>query len=424
MKSCLDIKTVRNWDVVVAVPGSKSYTQRAMVLAALAEGESVLHNPLIAEDTLLLQEALRDLGAEITIGEGEFHVIGTGGRISPLHKGREISLGNNGTAMRLLISIAALGKGEYVLTGGRRLCERPVQPLIDALGQLGGNAESLAADGCPPVLVRGEGIRGGTAVLKNIESSQFVSSLLIAAPFADADVEIEVRGEIPSRPYVDLTVQAMEDFGVKVLEKPHGYAVKTGRKYSARDYQIEGDASSASYFFAAAALCGGRVRVANINPETRQGDIGMLGILEQMGCRIKKKGSGVEVEGGDLTGGYLSFDMGDMPDVVPTVAALAAMRPGRTVITNVAHLRVKESNRLKALVTELRKTEVNAEELPDGIAVEGGNPHGAAIETYKDHRIAMSFAVLGLAVPGMRIMDPGCVTKSFPDFWKALEKLR
>lgn len=424
MKDYREIKPLGKLDAIVAVPGSKSYTQRALALAALAEGESALLNPLIAEDTLLMLEALQDMGADIAIGEGAFHVIGTGGRISPLGKKKEISLGNNGTAMRLLISIAALGQGDYVLTGGERLCERPVRPLINALAQLGARAESLNADGCPPVLVRGGGLRGGTAVLENIESSQFISSLLIAAPFADADVRIEVRGEIPSRPYVDLTLQAMADFGVAAREIENGYEVEAARKYAARNYGVEGDASSASYFFAAAALCGGRVEIININPETRQGDIGILRILEEMGCSITKTGHIVVVEGGNPTTADVSFDMGGMPDVVPTVAAVAAMRPGRTVITNVAHLRVKESDRLKALVTELRKTGVEAEELPDGISIRGGNPHGAAIETYNDHRIAMSFAVLGLAAPGMKIMDPGCVTKSFPDFWKALEKLR
>jgi len=424
MKSdMMEIKPLHNVDAVITVPGSKSYTQRAMVLAALAQGESVLLNPLIAEDTMLLLDALQDLGADITIGEGGFHVTGTGGSITPLKNGQQISLGNNGTAMRLLIAIAALGRGDYILTGGPRLCERPVQPLIGALAQLGGSAQSLNANGCPPVLVIGGGLRGGRAVLENIESSQFISSLLMAAPLAGNDVEIEVRGEIPSRPYVDLTIQAMADFGIEARQRDNVYLVKAGHKYNARNYRIEGDASSASYFFAAAALCGGRVRVLNINPETRQGDIGILAILEQMGCRINKGNYGVEVEGGDLTSGELSFDMGDMPDVVPTVAVLAAMRPGRTVITNVAHLRVKESNRLKALVTELRKTGINAEELSDGIAIEGGSPRGAAIETYNDHRIAMSFAVLGLAVPGMRIMNPDCVSKSFPDFWKVLEKL-
>lgn len=424
MRDYLEVIPRRIRNAVATVPGSKSYTQRALVLAALADGESVLHNPLIAEDTLLLLEALQDLGADIKIGEGNIRVIGTGGRISPLSDHRDISLGNNGTAMRLLISLAALGKGDYVLTGGERLRERPVRPLLDALAQLGAQAESLKADGCPPVLVRGGGLRGGIAVLEDIESSQFVSSLLIAAPFADSDVRIEVRGEIPSRPYVDLTVKAMADFGVEAVEVPDGFLVKPGRKYGARDYRIEGDVSSASYFFAAAALCGGRVRVSNINPETRQGDIGLLSVLEQMGCRIKKSSYGVEVEGGALTWGELTFDMGNMPDVAPTVAAVAAVRPGRTVITNIAHLRVKESDRIKALVAELRKTGVGAQELPDGLAIEGGNPRGATIETYNDHRIAMSFAVLGLAVPGMKIMDPVCVGKSFPDFWRVLESLR
>ncbi|MEN6465524.1 MAG: 3-phosphoshikimate 1-carboxyvinyltransferase, partial [Syntrophaceae bacterium] len=199
MKSdVVEIKPVRNPDAVITVPGSKSYTQRALVIAALAQGESVLLNALIAEDTLILVEALQRFGADITVAEGRIHVKGTGGRIE--NPGTEISLGNNGTAMRLLLSVAALGKGDCVLTGGPRLRERPVQPLIDALAQIGADAKSLGANGCPPVLVRGNGLRGGHAVLENIESSQFISSLLIAAPFAEHDTCIEVRGNIPSRP--------------------------------------------------------------------------------------------------------------------------------------------------------------------------------------------------------------------------------
>lgn len=424
MNSTMEIRPVRNPDAVIKAPGSKSYTQRALVIASLAQGESVLIDPLIAADTMIFMEALRDMGADIAVGPNRTRVIGTGGRIARLSPGREISLGNNGTAMRLLLSVAALGGGDYVLTGDPRLCERPVQPLIDALSQLGVQAKSLQANGCPPVLVRGSGLRGGRAVLQDIESSQYVSSLLMAAPFAQADTEIETKGGVPSRPYVGMTIQTMADFGVAARATEKGYFVKAGQRYVARDYRVEGDASSASYFFLAAALCGGRVRVENINPATLQGDIGLLSILEQTGCRISKGDFQVDIVGGGLAGGEACFDMGDMPDVAPTVAVLAAKRPGRTIMKNIAHLRVKESDRLKALVTELRKTGVKADELPDGMAIEGGSPRGAAIETYNDHRIAMSFAVLGLAVPGMRIRNPGCVNKSFPGFWKALEKFQ
>jgi 3-phosphoshikimate 1-carboxyvinyltransferase len=419
----LEIRPVRGLDAVITAPGSKSYTQRALVIASLAEGESVLLNPLIAEDTLITMDALRQFGADIKVSDGMIRVIGTGGRIAGPPPGREIALGNNGTAMRLLLSVAALGKGGCILTGSPRLCERPVQPLLDALAQLGADAKSIAANGCPPVLVGERGLRGGRAVLENIESSQFVSSLLIAAPYAENDTVLEVRGEVPSRPYVDMTVQAMADFGSRAVETSGGYFVRAGRRYSGRDYRIEGDASSATYFFAAAALCGGRVSVENINPSTLQGDIRLLCILERMGCRVSRGDYRVEVEGAALGAGELSFDMGDMPDAVPTAAVLAATRPGRTAITNIAHLRVKESNRICALVTELRKTGVRAEELQDGMIIEGGSPRGAVIETYNDHRIAMSFAVLGLAVPGMKIVNPGCVAKSFPGFWKALETL-
>jgi len=418
----MEIKPFFKSGRTVTVPGSKSYSQRAMVISALAAGDSTLWNPLVAEDTLFLLNALRDMGASFTAGEGQLFVRGTSGVLA--NPGRQISLGNNGTAMRLLISLAALGRGEYTLTGEKRLCERPVEPLLSALRQLGTQAKSAGGNGCPPVVVQGGNLNGGRAVLKDIDSSQYISSLLIAGPFAREDTEIEVRGPIPSEPYIDLTLQAMRDFGAEAGKTASGYFVRAGRVYGARQYRVEADVSSASYFFLAAALCGGTVRVDNVMRDTIQGDILILRILEQAGCSVLRGDCHVEVAGGKLAGGEMVLDMGDIPDMVPTVAALAAVRPGRTVVRNAAHLRVKESNRLKALVTELRKTGVKARETADGMIIEGGDPRGASIETYNDHRIAMSFAVLGLAVPGMKINNPECVGKSFPGFWKELGKLQ
>ena len=417
----IEIKPIEYIDATIRVPGSKSYTQRAMIIAALAEGESRLRDILLSEDTLLLAEALRGLGAKIRLEKEEMVVTGTGGRIAaPPHK---IRLGNNGTAMRLLAGVASLGRDPIVLTGDTRLCQRPMKPLLDALVSLGADVRTEDGRGYPPVTIRGGGLTGGRVVLRDIGSSQYVSSLLIAAPFAANKTVIELAGKIPSLPYITLTVETMGSFGVEVAADGTTYTVMNGQRYKGRDYRVEGDVSSASYFFLAAALLKGRVRVENIDPGTRQGDIGILAILERLGCTVRRGEHWAEVTGGEPPGGEMFFDLGAMPDMVPTLAVLASVRPGKTLVRNVAHLRLKESDRLAALVAELKKTGIEAQETADGLAIDGGRPRGAEIETYNDHRIAMAFASLGLVVPGMTIKNKACVGKSFPGFWKILEGL-
>ena len=417
-----EIKTIEKLDAVVSVPGSKSYTQRALVISALAEGKTFLRNPLFSEDIQYMMEALRLFGAEIVSSGEDVIVKGTNGKIA--NPGTGIYLGNNGTAMRFLAGMAALGKGDFLLTGDRRLCERPMKPLLDALRVLGAESTCQGKEGCPPVVIHAGGIREGRLIFDGVESSQFISSILISAPYARGDVRIELKGSVASRPYIDMTVDVMRAFGVSIeKEGASGFRVRGGRRYESGRFLVESDASSASYFFLAAALCGGRVRVVNMNPRTLQGDIGFLRILEDLGCAVSTGDSWVEVTGKALRSGECSFDMGDIPDMVPTLAVLAAVRPGRTVVRNAAHLRIKESNRLEALVEELRKVGVQAGETEDGMVIEGGRPRGAEIETYNDHRIAMSFAMLGLVVRGIRIRDKECVQKSFSGFWEEMKKL-
>jgi 3-phosphoshikimate 1-carboxyvinyltransferase len=417
------IEPLARLDATVRVSGSKSYTQRAMVIAALAQGESVLRDPLLSGDTLLLAEALRQLGAGVRIEGDRMTIRGTGGRIATPQQ--SIFLGNNGTAMRLLSGMASLGQGPIVLTGGQRLCERPMQPLLSALAAQGVGIQTEQDCGYPPVTIRGGRLAGGKIVLKDIASSQYVSSLLLAAPFAAADTAIVLEGRIPSLPYIALTTETMEAFGAAVAHDGDGrYLVRNALRYRGREYGIEGDVSSASYFFLAACLLAGRIRVENISARTRQGDSGFLDILERLGCTVIRGDRGVEVCGGEMPAGEMAFDMGQMPDIVPTLAVLLAMRSGRSIIRNVSHLRLKECDRLVALVNELRKTGIAAEVIGEDLAITGGTPHGARIETYDDHRIAMSFAILGLAVPGIEIEGETCVGKSFPGFWKVLEGLR
>ena len=407
--------------VKVQVPGSKSLTQRALVAAALAEGESCIRGALIAEDTRHLMAGLRQLGAHIEPVASGIKVTGTGGVIAG--QGHEIFLGNNGTALRFLTALVCLGRGPYILTGEPRLRERPVGPLVDALREMG--VEITCRNNCPPVAVSANGLKGGRISLSNIESSQYVSALLLCGPYTAKGIELSLTGNIVSAPYIDLTVGVMKDFGAKIMQTgSHFYTVGTQSIYAGHNYDVEGDASSASYFFLAAALLKRPVRVYGIKLDSIQGDIGLLSILEKLGCRIAGGKTWVEVSAtDDLVSGDMTFDMGNMPDMVPTVGVLAAYRAGRTTITNVAHLRIKESNRLEAMAAELGRIGITASESPDGLIIDGGTPRAADIETYNDHRIAMIFAVAGLVTPGIEIADKKCVDKSFPDFWRELAKI-
>ncbi len=403
------------------VPGSKSITQRALITAFLAKGTSLLKDPLNSEDILLLSDSLKKLGANINAEGGNLSVKGTGGSITnggtndidPL----QLYMGNNGTGIRFLASIVGLGKGWYRLYGTERMAERPIQPLLDALNQWGAVAFSEKESGCPPVLIKAQGLKGGRCLLRAKKSSQYLSSLLLAGPYCAEQALVELDGLV-SRPYVDLTIAVMDAFGIEVQEKGNTFTIPKG-SYKNIEYQVEGDASSASYFFAAAAITGGEVTIENLPADSLQGDSAFVDLLAEMGCEIIKNSSTTTVRGpADGKLGAIETDMSKWPDMVPTLAVVAAFAAGTTEIKNVAHLRIKETDRLKAVATELSKMGGAVKELPDGLIIEGGKPlKPAVINTYDDHRIAMCFAVAGLKVPGLIIEDPGCVAKSFPDFW-------
>jgi len=270
--------------------------------------------------------------------------------------------------------------------------------------------------------VESQGLKGGTVRIKGEESSQFLSGLLMMAPYAQRDINIEVTGSLASKPYVDITLDVMSAFGVEIRNQGYrSFFIEAGHRYLPQKYRIEGDVSNASYFFSAAAVCRGRVKVKNLNPATIQGDIRFLDILERMGCRVTRGRDWIEALGGELHG--IEIDMNEMPDLVPTLAVTAAFARGKTVIQNIGHLRFKESDRIHALAVELSKMGIRVNEGENGLEIEGGEPQGAEIETYDDHRMAMSFAIAGLGVPGVRIRGERCVDKSFPGFWKTLQKL-
>jgi 3-phosphoshikimate 1-carboxyvinyltransferase len=404
----------------VRVPGSKSLSQRALVAASLAQSDSVIGNVLASQDTAYLIGGLRELGATITETEDGISVRGTAGQLR--NSGRDLFLGNNGTALRFLTALVCLGKGRYVLTGEKRLCERPVGALADALKEMG--VDITTRNDCPPVQINADGLSGGRVTLKNIESSQYVSALLLCAPYTKKGVDLNLTGSVVSTPYIGLTMDVMKDFGADIRQTGlYEYQVKPGKGYCGRHYHVEGDASSASYFYLAAALMKKTIRIEGISRQSRQGDIQLLNVFEELGCRVRSGETWLEITGGNLVQGDFTFDLGDMPDMVPTLAVLAAFRDGQTVIDRVAHLRIKESDRLAAIVTELKRAGIDARELPDRVVINGGVMRPANIETYNDHRMAMCFAVAGLVVPGIRIRDQQCVDKSFPSFWEELNKL-
>uniref|UniRef100_A0A831X6U7 3-phosphoshikimate 1-carboxyvinyltransferase n=1 Tax=Thermorudis peleae TaxID=1382356 RepID=A0A831X6U7_9BACT len=407
-------------DAEVTLPGSKSYTNRALVLAALAEGTSTLHAALFSEDTAVMAESLRRLGLPVAEDPAglTFTIEGKGGRI-PADRA-ELFVGNSGTTARFLTALLALGQGKYLLDGVPRMRQRPIQPLLDALRQLGVDAASVSGSGCPPVRVRAQGLAGGKVVLPGSLSSQYLSALLMVGPCTRLGLEIEIEGELVSKPYVELTIQAMQAFGASVCcEGYRRFVVPGGQRYRARDYTVEPDASAASYFFALAAVTGGRVRVHNLGSRSAQGDVRFVDVLERMGCQVIREPDSITVQGPASLRG-VEVDMNAISDTVQTLAAIAPLASGPVVIRNVAHIRHKETDRIHALATELRRLGVVVDEFPDGLAIYPSPVRPGTVQTYDDHRMAMSFAVLGCRVPGITIDNPGCVAKTFPDFFQRL----
>lgn len=404
----------------VRVPGSKSDTHRTYIAAALSDGLCTIRNPLHSQDTRLTLAALKQMGVALRDQPQSVCIHGRSGRLG--YCPAPIDLGNSGTSMRLLTAVAALGEGTYRLAGTDRLHQRPIGPLLRALNQLGIDARSTAGNGCPPVVVRG-GRRAGGAVSINCSlSSQFLSALLLMAPCTHNGMAITVTSGPVSRPYVDMTVDTLNRFGIRVQRDGYTrFEISGGQTYRAGDYAVAPDASQAGYFWGAAAIAGGSVTVAGVTRDSRQGDVGLAGVLERMGCRVAYSPEGIRVSGGRLQA--VTVDMGDMPDMVPTLAVVAAFAEGTTVIHNVSHLKTKESDRLAVTCSELRKMGIAAVAENNRILVTGGDPRAAVIETHDDHRIAMSFAMAGLKVPGVKIIDPACVEKSFPTFWKVWQTL-
>lgn len=415
----IEICPIANIRCTVEAPPSKSYTNRALVVAALADGVCRLRDPLVSDDTHYMKQGLAQFGVRVEEKEREFVVHGTRGVLTAPQK--EIYVGNAGTTMRFLTTFAALAPGATRLTGDERMCSRPIEDLLTGLRAMGVAAESVNRDQCPPLTVQGGGVGGGEFSLAGDKSSQYLTSILLSAPYFRADSTIRIAGDLTSKSYVDITLDIMRTFGVTVENE--GYArfrVPCGKHYRARDYRIEGDASSASYFFAAAAVTGGEIAVTGLNPDSVQGDIGFIDVLRQMGCGVEKNPEKITVRGNPLRG--ISINMNNMPDVVQTLAVVALFAEGATSITGIGNLRIKETDRIAALAAELTRLGARVETGEDYLVVHPAAAYApAVVETYNDHRMAMSFAIAGLRSPGIRISNPACVNKSFPEFFDRIQ---
>jgi 3-phosphoshikimate 1-carboxyvinyltransferase len=447
----------------VRVPGSKSLTNRVLLIAALARGATRLTNALFSDDPNFFTAALLVLGFDVQLdpARSEMTVTGLGGAIPA--KQASLFIGNAGTAARFLSALLTLGHGEYLLDGDERMRQRPIGDLVSALNGLGARLE--AVDDCPPVKIVASGLPGGRTSVAGDVSSQFLSALLMVAPYAKAPIEIEVTTELNSKPYVDMTLAVMQDFGVQVRRAGYrNFSIplstyqlpisnlqsQTSNRKSPipnpqspivnrpspipypqspapsplASYTIESDASAASYFFAAPAILGGSVRVENISRRSKQGDMAFLDVLRKMGCAISEGQDSIEVSAGPPLSG-VDVDMSDIPDTAQTLAAIAPFAASPTRIRGIASARVKETDRVAGACAELRRLGVDVEEHDDGMSIypcEEFKP--ASIRTYNDHRMAMAFSLVGLRVPGVTIENPACVTKTFPDFFATLESLR
>jgi 3-phosphoshikimate 1-carboxyvinyltransferase len=428
----LEIECRGPLDGQIEVPGSKSITNRALLLAALADGESRLLGGLESDDTLVMRAALAGLGIAVETetcqkGEAVWRVGGRGGQFEiPDHA---LDCGNSGTTVRFLTAALTLAPGAIVLDGNARMRERPIADLVTALRALGAELSLEGVADCPPIRVQGGGLRGGTALIDASRSSQYVSAVLQAAPYADTDTKLGFKdGVIVSRPYIDLTLEVMRAFGADVAWRGEAdgehLVVKAGQTYRAREYRIEPDASSAAYPFCAAAIAGGRVSVSGIPEHSLQSDFKILDLLARMGCRVEREGDRVTLISSTTRLRSLGeIDMNDFPDAVLAYAVVALFADGPTTIKNVANLRIKETDRLAALASELHKLGAGTETGPDWLRIQPAPLRGAEIETYDDHRMAMSLSLAGLRVPHVVILDPGCVSKTWPDFFEAFESL-
>ena len=404
----------------VSLPGSKSISNRVLPMAALARGRSVLDGVLDSDDTRHMLVALQALGfdAEADWTTARVTIDGRGGTIPA--SSADLFLGNSGTSVRFLTALVALGSGDFRIDGTPRMRQRPLAPLVDGLRGLGVSITHEGTPGNPPLVVHGQGLPGGTIRMRGDLSSQYFSALAMVAPYATERLTIEVDGTLVSQPYLDMTAATMRDFGVELQRDGYErFWTEPQQTYAARDYLIEPDASAASYFFALAAVTGGSITVERLGRNSIQGDMDFIAVLTQMGCTVSQTDSTTTVTGPATLRG-IDVDMNAISDTMQTLAAIAPFADGPVTVRNVEHIRGKETDRVSACVTEMRRMGITVEERADGLTITPGTPQPATIQTYDDHRMAMSFALTGVRASGIRIADPACVAKTVPTFWSLL----
>jgi len=421
----ITLKPIKKVAGEVNLPGSKSLSNRALLIAAMAEGTTTITNLLESDDTRHMLNALKKLGVAYTLSEDKTKctIVGNGG---PFYcsEPQELFLGNAGTAMRPLCAALTLGSGEFVLTGEPRMKERPIGHLVDALRSAGADISYLEDDGYPPIKIRANALKGGEVEIDGTISSQFLTALLMSAPMAQQDMHIRIIGELVSKPYIDITLDIMNRFGVEVLNENYKrFIVKAGQTYKALDtFMVEGDASSASYFLAAAAIKGGTVKVTGIGKQSIQGDIAFADVLGKMGAKVEWADDYIAVTRGELHA--VDMDFNHIPDAAMTIATTALFADGTTTLRNIYNWRVKETDRLNAMATELRKVGAEVEEGEDYLTITPPKQlKHAAIDTYDDHRMAMCFSLLALDPVSVTINEPECTAKTFPTYFNVLESI-
>lgn len=418
MKS-IQIIPAQHLTAQVSIPGSKSYTNRALLMASLTPNRVIIKNPLISDDTITMFTCLGELGITCTQRENEIEVDGSIQAITD--KTHQLHAKLSGTAIRFLLALSCVVPGTKILTGDEGLNKRPIAGLIDALRQLGAHIEYLEQEGHPPLRITSSTLQPDTIAIKGSISSQYFSSIMMIAPLI-GELTLKVIGHQISKPYIDMTIDTMDQFGIKVINNSYEeYVIPEGQKYAIHEYSVEGDFSSAGYFAAIATLTQSTIKIQNLNPYSVQADRKFFDILGEMGNKIIYESDAITVQGKRII--PIEVDMEDCPDQVQTLAVLAAFVPGTTTIHGIESLRVKETNRVIAIEQELKKMEISTSSTEHTLVIHGGNPKAATIETYGDHRVAMSFAVAGTKLPGMIINEHEVVSKTFPEFWKKLEEI-
>ncbi|SRR6266568_4268028 len=403
----------------IEIPGSKSYTNRALLMAALTENPVTIINPLFSDDTKAMIACLNRLGIEIEI---EKKTIIVEGSIKDIKEGTyELNANLSANVIRFLLPLLCIIPGTKILKGKEGLNKRPIKDLVEALRQLGANIEYIEKKGYPPLKVSSSQLTSKPISLQGDVSSQFFSALFMLAPIIGG-LKIQVEGKQISRPYIDMTIDCMKQFGITVgNNKYETYRISKGQKYTCKTYTVEGDFSSAGYFFAIAALTKSTITFKNLNPNSLQADKKLLPILEQMGNSITHDSTTITIAGNGVK--PVTVDMIDFPDQAQTIAILVSFAKGQSVLTGLQSLHVKETDRLKATESELKKMEIKTQSSNDSLTIYGGNPKTANIDTYGDHRMAMSFAIAGAKLSGMTISDSEVINKTFPDFWEKLKQI-